>query len=110
MHRPLLWHISYILFPSLVLLHLFISPYTKVEESFNIQAVHDILKYGVPTHNVYLKFKALYDHMTFPGAVPRTFIGALVLASIAKPVVWYENLTEEQQQFLGTRGFLYSRT
>jgi hypothetical protein len=96
------WCIAYLLFPSLVLLHLSISPYTKVEESFNIQAVHDILEYGVPTHdNVNLRFKTLYDHMTFPGAVPRTFIGALVLSSVAKPLVWYGHLTGEQQQFLG---------
>lgn len=87
-----------------MLLHLYVSPYTKVEESFNIQATHDILQYGVPTgmgRDAYLKFKVLYDHMTFPGAVPRTFIGAMAIAAIAKPFVWYGDLDGEQQQMLG---------
>lgn len=103
MVKPELWQLSYILFPALILLHLYISPYTKVEESFNIQATHDILKYGIPTHNVYLRLKAQYDHMTFRGAVPRTFIGALILATVAQPIVWFGHLDGEQQQLLGMR-------
>ncbi|EXJ88305.1 hypothetical protein A1O1_05235 [Capronia coronata CBS 617.96] len=95
-----LWQLSYIIFPGLILLHLYISPYTKVEESFNIQAVHDILRYGIPTHNVYRRFKARYDHMTFRGAVPRTFIGALVLATAAQPIIGVGDLNGEQQQLL----------
>ncbi|EXJ78355.1 hypothetical protein A1O3_09516 [Capronia epimyces CBS 606.96] len=95
-----LWQLSYFLFPALILVHLYVSPYTKVEESFNIQATHDILKYGIPTHNVYLRLKAQYDHMTFRGAVPRTFIGALVLATIAQPIIWYCRHDGEQQQLL----------
>lgn len=82
--------------PLLILLHLLISPYTKVEESFNIQAVHDILTFGIPTHNVDSTLKAQYDHMTFPGAVPRTFIGALVLAGLSKPVLWWNDSVDRQ--------------
>lgn len=101
MARVELWHLSFLLFPALVLVHLFVAPYTKVEESFNIQATHDVLTYGVPTHDVYNRLKASYDHMTFAGAVPRTFVGALVLATVAKPVVLYGHLNGEQQQLLG---------
>lgn len=60
--------------------HLSIAPYTKVEESFNIQAIHDILNYGVSDQSV---IRSFYDHSKFPGVVPRTFIGSLVIAAIA---------------------------
>jgi alpha-1,6-mannosyltransferase len=103
MARVELWYLGSLSIVVLILLHLNLSRYTKVEESFNIQATHDILKYGVPTHNVYLKLKAQYDHMTFAGAVPRTFIGSLVLAAFAKPFVWYGHLDGEQQQMLGRK-------
>ncbi|KAF8717749.1 Alg9-like mannosyltransferase family, partial [Rhizoctonia solani] len=56
--------------------HIVAAPYNKVEESFNLHATHDILAYGLTP-------KALphYDHFVFPGVVPRTFIGSLVLAA-----------------------------
>lgn len=109
MVRLELWHLAYLIFPALVILHLYVAPYTKVEESFNIQASHDMLKYGVPTRNTYLRLKAQYDHMTFAGAVPRTFLGALILTAFARPVVLYGALNGEQQQFLG-KSFLESRS
>ncbi|KAI9851757.1 MAG: dolichyl-P-Man:Man(7)GlcNAc(2)-PP-dolichol alpha-1,6-mannosyltransferase [Thelocarpon superellum] len=75
--------------PGLVLLYLYLAPYSKVEESFNLQATHDILTYGVPTDDERELFlKAKYDHFTFPGAVPRTFVGALILAAFSKPGIW----------------------
>jgi alpha-1,6-mannosyltransferase len=68
-----------------VLLHLFYAPYTKVEESFNIQAAHDILYNGVPFVNSSTSLAANYDHVSFPGSVPRTFVGALLLAGLSNP-------------------------
>ncbi|KAJ1307295.1 hypothetical protein OPQ81_001405 [Rhizoctonia solani] len=56
--------------------HIFLAPYNKVEESFNLHATHDILAYGITREAL-----PNYDHFVFPGAVPRTFIGSLVLAA-----------------------------
>lgn len=47
----------------------------QVEESFNIQAVYDLL---------YKEWSSVstFDHVEFPGVVPRTFIGPLVLTPL----------------------------
>lgn len=71
--------VLFLVFPAVILLHLYLSPYTKVEESLNIQAIHDLLHYGLPAT------EENYDHFTFPGPVPRTFTGALVISYLAKP-------------------------
>lgn len=84
------------LIPLLVLFHLYISPFTKVEESFNIQAVHDVLRHGIPVKDPVDYFSEYYDHFTFPGPVPRTFVGALVLAGIARPFIWLNGYISRQ--------------
>ena len=66
-------------------IHLACVPYTKVEESFNIQATHDILSYGLPWTNSSAILADKFDHVAFPGSVPRTFVGALLLAGIVMP-------------------------
>ncbi|KAI9770308.1 MAG: dolichyl-P-Man:Man(7)GlcNAc(2)-PP-dolichol alpha-1,6-mannosyltransferase [Geoglossum simile] len=73
--------------PALILLYLYVAPFTKVEESFNIQAAHDILTYGIPSKNISVALRN-YDHFDFPGSVPRTFTGAVVLAGASRPVIW----------------------
>ncbi|KAI1465688.1 glycosyltransferase family 22 protein [Daldinia caldariorum] len=73
--------------PALIIIHLLVAPYTKVEESFNIQATHDILVYGTPTKDVYQRLSSHYDHFDFPGAVPRTFVGPVMLAGISQPII-----------------------
>lgn len=75
-----------LLLVAVVLVNLAVAPYTKVEESFNLQATHDILVYGTPLSNINQKLSS-YDHFSFPGAVPRTFIGPLFLATFSQPIV-----------------------
>jgi alpha-1,6-mannosyltransferase len=70
----------------IIAVHAAIAPYTKVEESFNIQAVHDILSYSSLPGNYFQRLR-FFDHIDFPGAVPRTFVGALALAGLSKPLI-----------------------
>jgi alpha-1,6-mannosyltransferase len=90
-----------LLLVGLIWLHLSTAPFTKVEESFNIQATHDILFYGIPWTNSSQALSHQYDHFEFPGSVPRTFIGALIIAGFTSP--WIKWMTDPQHiQILGT--------
>ncbi|POS80874.1 alpha-1,6-mannosyltransferase subunit (Ecm39) [Diaporthe helianthi] len=89
---------SLLLIPLVVFIHLWTAPYTKVEESFNIQATHDVLVYGTPLSNIYQKLSSSYDHFAFPGAVPRTFIGPVLLAGVSRPLTTL--FGHEHNQFL----------
>ena len=60
-------------------LHVLASPFSKVEESFNTQALHDLA--ALPLSRL-----DDFDHMSFPGVVPRTFIGAVALTVLALPL------------------------
>ncbi|THU54861.1 hypothetical protein C4D60_Mb11t00520 [Musa balbisiana] len=68
-------------------------PYTKVEESFNVQAMHDILyhRHHIDKARLTIFISVLnilnYDHLDFPGVVPRTFMGALIFSVLASPLV-----------------------
>jgi alpha-1,6-mannosyltransferase len=54
--------------------HLIGSPFTKVEESFYLQSVHDL---------IYKSNISEFDHVDYPGVVPRSAFPSLILSSIA---------------------------
>jgi alpha-1,6-mannosyltransferase len=69
------WDVMLLLYSwSLVLL----CPYTKVEESFNMQAMHDIMFHQ---HHI-----EAYDHLVFTGPVPRTMLGSVIVSTASSPI------------------------
>jgi alpha-1,6-mannosyltransferase len=48
-----------------------------------MQASHDLVIYNLPISDSQL---ALYDHVDFPGAVPRTFLGAFIIGTVTSLV------------------------
>lgn len=75
---------------SVAALYIVNCPFNKVEESFNTQAVHDVvnlLPTNLPNHNDRLLNQSetairdyyAWDHTQFPGVVPRTWLGALIV-------------------------------
>jgi len=46
-HQPGMKFIQDLALLATAWVHVFLAPYTKVEESFNLHAVHDVLMYGV---------------------------------------------------------------
>jgi alpha-1,6-mannosyltransferase len=82
-----------------VVFYVWLCPYTKVEESFNIQATHDLLflrnvaesaqisfaTAAISNHD-FKKYLTDFDHLEFPGVVPRTFLGSIFLAMVSMPI------------------------
>ena len=92
-----------------ILYYIWLCPYTKVEESFNMQASHDLLHLS---SYMFARDEGLqsclsdsveFDHLEFPGVVPRTFLGSIFLAAISSPchiVLQFLNYTPSSSQYI----------
>lgn len=84
--RFALLQLSSLLLAAIAIFHVFLCPFTKVEESFSLQASHDILYNGIFSLEE-------YDHHLFPGVVPRSFLGPAVVSAFSAPIVAVYNAT-----------------
>ena len=67
---------------AVIAFYLMVAPYIDMKkESFNMQAIHDIIDYGIFPRSTIVEN---YDHVQFPSVEPQTFVGNLVLAGIFK--------------------------
>jgi alpha-1,6-mannosyltransferase len=122
--------------------HVWLSPYTKVEESFGIHVVWDVMVHGLGRAEQVCQRRSVrrgmscgrdewwiggiavmydgwvgldgmcrltdqWDHVTFPGAVPRSFLPGILLAVVTYPLavlsVWLGIIkTTVGTQILGT--------
>ncbi|WVQ80366.1 hypothetical protein IAT38_002471 [Cryptococcus sp. DSM 104549] len=67
----------------------FLSPYTKVEETPALHAVHDLLEYGGGEANL-----GMFDHVVYLGPVARSMVPSVILAGIVSPIVALLDVTD----------------
>jgi alpha-1,6-mannosyltransferase len=89
--------------------HVLLAPYTKVEESFTLHAIHDLLFYGGhpdalrkvrnglvilsrASHDSHQTHPlSQFDHKVFPGAIQRSFVGSIIIAWLSNYIAYLAN-------------------
>lgn len=61
---------------------IWVCPFTRVEERFNMNAIYDLLYRPLSTLPI------LGNHQAQPEPVLRTFLGATIIASLSWPICW----------------------